>query len=481
MAVILVHFIHAWKTLLYSYLALAVTYYHKALGRTAVGPAHGSLTVTDNRTKRTYHLPIAHNAVRALDFRQITAAQPGADFVDYVDSGLRIIDKGYLNTACMESSITLIDGKRGYIQYRNHSIEDLFEHNDYEEVIHLLIWGKLPTATQKQTLRQKLAMEMKPHQCVIDVIQAFPPDSLTFPMILAALSAYASVDEGTRATHSKGEPQYLGRPQAVDKAVIRTLAIFATTVALVYCHKRGRAFQPPHPEGSFIGNVLLMMGVVEPNRQKQPPKPNRKIEACFQRLWILYADHEMTNSTAAFLHAASTLTDPLSCCVTGIVSAYGPLHGGAIDIAYQEFEKVGIPANVPTLIAAVKAKKQRLFGYGHRIYKVVDPRTKFIRRLMDEHKDQLRANPLLQVALEIDRVASEDAYFTSRNLKANADLYGCFLYTALGFETDIIVALASLSRTPGVLAHWREAMGQTPMLWRPQQIFTGTVEPAESK
>lgn len=174
MAAILVHFIHAWKKLLYSYLSLIVIYYHRALGRVSVGPAHGSLTITDNRTKRTYHLPIVHNAVRALDFRQITAAQPGADFVDHVDSGLRIIDKGYLNTACMESSITLIDGKRGYIQYRNHSIEDLFEHNDYEDVMHLLIWGKLPTPAQKITLRRKLAAEMKAHQCVIDVIQAFP-------------------------------------------------------------------------------------------------------------------------------------------------------------------------------------------------------------------------------------------------------------------------------------------------------------------
>ncbi|PYI31474.1 citrate synthase [Aspergillus indologenus CBS 114.80] len=477
MVATLIRFLLVWKRLVYSYFSLAVIWCHEALGRTAVGPAHGSLTVTDNRTKRTYHLRIVHNAVRALDFRQITAAQPGADFADHFDSGLRILDKGYLNTACMESSITLIDGKRGYIQYRNHSIDKLFENNDYEEVIYLLIWGKLPTPSQKQTFRRKLAKEMKAPQCVVDVIKVFPPDSLTFPMILAGLAAYASADEGTRATHSQGEPQYLGKGQAVDEAVIRTLAILATTVALVYCHKRGREFQAPQPEGSFIGNVLLMMGVVEPQRRGRAPQPNQKVEQCFQRLWVLYADHEMTNSTAAFLHAASTLTDPLSCCVTGIVSAYGPLHGGAIDLAYQGFEKVGIPANVPTLIAAVKAKKQRLFGYGHRIYKVVDPRTKFIRRLMDEYHDQLQANPLLQVALEIDRVASEDPYFTSRNLKANADLYGCFLYTALGFETDIIVAMASLSRTPGVLAHWREAMGQAPGLWRPQQIFTGAIEP----
>ncbi|PYI11618.1 citrate synthase [Aspergillus sclerotiicarbonarius CBS 121057] len=473
MLAILIHFFLVWKKIIYSYTSLATFSYHKALGRTAVGPAHGSLSIIDNRTKRTYRIPIVRNAVRALDFRQITAAQQGADVVDQFDNGLRIVDKGYLNTACMESSITHIDGKRGHIQYRNYSIEELFEHNDYEEVIHLLIWGKLPTPVQKQILRQKLVAEMKPHPCVVDVIHSFPPESLTCPMILAGLSAYASVDEGTRATHSKGEPQYLGKGNTVDEAVIRTLSMLATTIALVYCHKRGRFFSPARPDESFIGNVLLMMGFLEPGTKR--PQPNRKVEKCFEQLWILYADHEMTNSTAAFLHAASTLTDPLSCCITGIVSAYGPLHGGAIDLAYKEFETVGTPENVSTLIADVKAKKQRLFGYGHRIYKVVDPRTKFIRQLMDKHRDEVQTNPLLKVAMEIDRVAGEDPYFTSRHLKANADLYGCFLYTALGFETDIIIAMASLSRTPGVLAHWREAMGQSPGLWRPQQIFTGAV------
>lgn len=201
----------------------------------------------------------------------------------------------------------------------------------------------------------------------------------------------------------------------------------ATTIALVYCHKRGRKFTPADPNGSFIGNVLLMMGFVD----ERTGKPDPKIERCFERLWILYADHEMTNSTAAFLHAASTLTDPLSCAIAGIVSAYGPLHGGAIDAAYAGFKTVGTPENVHRLISDVKAKKQRLFGYGHRVYKTTDPRVKFIRELIDEHKEEVKKNPLLNVALEIDRIAGEDKYFTSRKLKANADLYGCFLYTAL--------------------------------------------------
>lgn len=156
------------------------------------------------------------------------------------------------------------------------------------------------------------------------------------------------------------------------------------------------------------------------------------------------------------------------------MSTYGPLHGGAIDIAYKAFEDLKCPENVPTLIADVKAKKQRLFGYGHRIYKTVDPRTKFIQSLIDNYREDVKSNLLLQVAMEIDRVVKEDPYFTSRKLKANVDLYGCFLYTALGFETDIIIAMTSLSRAPGVLAHWRESMLEKPaLLWRPQQIFTG--------
>lgn len=154
---------------------------------------------------------------------------------------------------------------------------------------------------------------------------------------------------------------------------------------------------------------------------------------------------------------------------------------GAISMAYGEFKKIGSVDRVPALIAAVKAKKQRLFGFGHRIYKTVDPRTRYIRQMINEHIDESRLEeiPFLKVALEIDRIASADDYFTSRNLRANADLYGALLYTAMGFETDIIVAMAALSRVGGSMAHWREAMGQSPMLWRPQQVFTGSVTRAD--
>ena len=246
-------------------------------------------------------------------------------------------------------------------------------------------------------------------------------------MILAGLAAYTALDDGTKAVHGSSKPYYLGHPEIVDEAVIRTLARLATTVALVYCHKRGKKFTPVDPDESYIGNVLLMMGLVE----EKTKKPNQKMERCFERLWILNADHGMTNSTACFLSTASTLTDPLSCSIAAIASAYGPLHGAAVEMAYREFDRVGSIENVPKLIADVKAKKFRLFGYGHRIYKRVDPRGELVRQLIEENRDEIEKNPFLRVAMEIDRVAGEDPYFTSRNLKANADLYGCFLYTAL--------------------------------------------------
>ena len=201
----------------------------------------------------------------------------------------------------------------------------------------------------------------------------------------------------------------------------------AVVVALTYCRQRNRELTLPKPDGSFISNVLLVMRFVNGTTNS----PKLSVVSSLEKLWILYCDHEMTNSTAAFLHVASTLANPISCCLAYAASGNGPLHAGAVDLAYKSFAELRTPENVPAMIADVKAKKYRLFGYGHRIYRAVDPRTKFIRAMLEEHKDTGRQNPLLSVAIEIDRIASTDSYFTSRNLNANADLYGCFVYTAL--------------------------------------------------
>ena len=239
-------------------------------------------------------------------------------------------------------------------------------------------------------------------------------------MILAGLSAFAASDKIISATRHQQNPMFHGNLEVSDQALMRTLAYMSSTVALIYCHKNGKAFTRPESGRSLLGNLLLMMGVTDP-----------RVEKCLNKLWILYADHEMTNSTAAMLHAASTLTDPLSVSIAGIVSAYGPLHGGAIDLAYDAFRQIGKSENVPFFIEGVKRKKLRLFGYGHRVYKTRDPRASLIEELMQEHRESVDANPLLRIAMAIDKVASEDPYFVERGLKANADLLGCFLYTAM--------------------------------------------------
>lgn len=246
-------------------------------------------------------------------------------------------------------------------------------------------------------------------------------------MIIAGLSAYVASDPESQAIHG-GEKQYLKDMKAVDKAIIHSLAAAAVVNALVYCRRHERKHTPADPNSSFVGNILLMMGFVDESTRK----PDEKAVKGLERLWVLYADHEMANSTAAFLHVASTLTDPISCIIASTCSGFGPLHGGAIDLAHKLYKRTGTPENVPQLIADVKAKKFRLSGYGHRVYRSIDPRSRLMRSMLEEQlSEEVKGNRLLAVALEIDRVASQDRYFTSRNLKANADLYGTFIYTTL--------------------------------------------------
>lgn len=245
-------------------------------------------------------------------------------------------------------------------------------------------------------------------------------------MILAGQAAWTSAEPTALPAHM-GKELYLGKLDAVDPQIIRSIAALASIIAIAYCHRYNRPFTHPKPKGGFIENVMLMMGMVDATTGEPDPKRAK----CLEKLWILYADHEMTNSTAAFLHVASSLSDPFTCDIASVAAAYGPLHGGAINIAYQMIQTVGSVENIPKLMEDVKAKKMRLYGYGHRIYRTTDPRLKVIKDILAELKDDVEKNEFLAVAMEIDRVASTEPYFTSRKLYANADLFGGFVYTAL--------------------------------------------------
>ncbi|KAI1170164.1 citrate synthase [Nemania sp. FL0916] len=424
------------------------------------------LEVVDSRTGKSYKIPIDDGYVRAADIAKITAPERSPVKENgngpEISRGLRVIDQGYQNTACVESSITYIDGHRGIIRYRDFNIEQLFNDYVYEDVMHLIVWGHLPTQAEKDHVRAGMAFAMNPPESVTKVISAFPRDAETMPMIIAGMSAFASSDETICATRHTQKAMFQGRLDVADAALVRTIGYMATTVALIYCHKNEKEFTAPDPSLSLIANLLRMMGLTE----------NPKIEECLNKLWILYADHEITNSTAAVLHAGSTLIDPVSAAMAGIICGYGPLHGGAIDLAYEALATIGIPERVPYFIEGVKRGKGRLFGYGHRIYKTRDPRLNLIEALMGKYKEEVENNPLIRVSLAIDKYASQDPYFIERNLKANADLMGCFLYTAMDFEPEMIMAITAISRLPGALAHWRESLTQPVKLWRPMQKYT---------
>ncbi|KAI0103490.1 putative citrate synthase [Daldinia grandis] len=419
------------------------------------------LDVVDSRTGKSYTIPIKGDYIRASDVARIGAPDSKEDLATSLKARpLHIIDNGFQHTACMESSITHIDGVRGTIRYRDFPIEILFHQYVYEDIMHLIIWGSIPTQQKKDHVREVMSNAMNPSQSVKDVISAFPRDAETFPMIIAGMSAFAASDRTICKTRHQQSAMFHGHLDVADAALARTIGYLAATISLVHCHKSGKQWQAPEPTRSLLQNLLLMMGIADP-----------QVEKCLAKLWILYADHEMTNSTAAVLHAGSTLIDPVAAVTAGIICGYGPLHGGAIDLAYEAFRQIGTAERVGPFIERIKAKGGRLFGYGHRVYKTRDPRVALIEELLEEHQDAVNANPLLRVAMAIDKYANQDAYFIERGLKANADLMGCFLYTAMGFDTDMIIAITILSRTPGALAHWRESLTQPVKLWRPQQKY----------
>lgn len=257
-------------------------------------------------------------------------------------------------------------------------------------------------------------------------------------MITAGLAAVQGSQKNDIPAHM-GKNLYLNNPKLVDRQIVKVMADLAVVSAAAYCHHEGRPFHEPDSKYSYIENLLHMMGLIDTDTGA----PNAHYVSCLERLWTLVADHEMTCSTAAFLQTASSLPDPFSCLISAINAGYGILHGGAIEVAYKNIADVGSVDKVPGKIETVKSGKERLFGYGHRIYKVVDPRSIFIREILEELGEEAKADPLLKVALEIDRIASTDEYFTSRKLNPNADLFASFAYKAMSVFSVAMSLIAS--------------------------------------
>ncbi|KNG47271.1 citrate synthase [Stemphylium lycopersici] len=380
-----------------------------------------------------------------------------------------VYDPGYKNTAVRKSRTTHIDGNKGELSYLGHSISHLFQNHDYEEVAHLLIWKQFPTAAQKQQFRKNVAREMVPSDSVVRIIQDFDPSTEAYLMIAAGLCAWAASKPECIPVHA-GDGLYLGNSEATDAAIYRSIAALMTVTAIVSCCKEKTPFVADvDPTVSPIDNMLRMMKRVDAHGNV-----DQKTSTTVNKLCILFADHEMTNSTAAFLHAASSLSDPISSSASAILASQGPLHAGAIDLAFRRFAQIrDARGGVKKHLEDAKAGRCRVMGVGHRVYRTVDPRITHLKQLLEQFAVEIAGNPLLEVAMEIEHAVQADEYFTSRNLGINVDLYGSFVYAALGLHSSIFTPMAIIARSAGIYSYWRESMHEVPCLWRPRQVYTG--------
>ncbi|OGM47738.1 citrate synthase [Aspergillus bombycis] len=429
----------------------------------------GILHIIDSRTKQRYEIPIRRNVISAIDLKSIEAPAAGTDRADHVAGGLRVHDPGLQNTTVIESAISYSDHERGVLLFRGYTLAQLWD-SDVEDMLHLLVWGTYPTWQQKKDLNRKLTDQMLAvPESVHRTIRGFPQATSPLPLILAGLSAYLACFPDTipALTHAN---LYQGNLRNVDHAVIRTVAAYGVIFGLANSHRKGIDFQPPSPENSYCENVFAMAGLVDPASSR--PDPIKL--SCFRRFAILNADHGMALAAFATLVTASSLTDPISCLISAVAAAYGPLHFGATVSAQRTLRDIGSIDKVPEFIEDVKAGRTKLFGYGHRSYKGYDPRVRPIQSILKDL--DLSSNNHLEITERIEEIASADDYFRRRGLYPNADFYGNFVFTAIGFDPDMIPAAMLTQRIIGIMAHWREYMLTHGKLFRPSHIYTGETE-----
>jgi citrate synthase len=420
----------------------------------AGGEASGdTLTVTDNRTGKTYEIPIDDGTIRATELRKIKT--------DEDDFGLMTYDPAYMATASCRSAITFIDGEKGVLQYRGYPIEQLAEKSNYLEVAYLLIHGELPTRGQLDEWDHLITIHTFVHENVKEFMQGFRYDAHPMGMLLASVSALSTFYPEAAAIKDP-ESRYI--------QVIRLLAKMPTLAAFSYRHNRGMPYVYPDNDLSYAGNFLSMIYKVA--ELKYEPDP--RLEHALDVLFILHADHEQNCSTSAVRSVGSSQVDPYSSVAAGVAALYGPLHGGANEAVLRMLKRIENKENIPDFIKSVKSGDDKLMGFGHRVYKNFDPRAKIIKKAVDEVFEVTGKNPLLQIATELEQIALEDDYFISRKLYPNVDFYSGLIYEALGMPVEMFPVLFAIGRTSGWIAQWLEMIDDPEQkIARPRQIYTG--------
>ena len=412
-----------------------------------------TLTITDNRTGKQYHIPITDGAIRATDLRQVKLADD--------DPGLLTYDPAFMNTAACRSRITYIDGDTGILEYRGYPIEQLAEHSTYLETAYLIIFGELPTEAQLEEWIHSITLHTMLHENIKKLMEGYQYDAHPMGVLLSTIGAFSTFYPDAKNIFDE---------QSRKKQIHRLIAKVPTIAAYAFRHSIGRPYNYPDNDLSFTGNFLNMLFKMTELKYHASPVLERALDVLF----ILHADHEQNCSTSAMRGIGSSHVDPYSAMAGAAAALYGPLHGGANEAVLRMLNEIGSIQNVPGFIKRVKAGEGRLMGFGHRIYKSYDPRAKIIKRTADEVFAVTGRNPLLDIALELERIALEDEYFVKRRLYPNVDFYSGLIYQAMGFPVTMFPVLFAIPRTAGWIAQWEEMLlDPEQKIARPRQIYIG--------
>jgi citrate synthase len=412
-----------------------------------------TLTITDNRTGKQYELPIEHGAIRAMDLRQIRTSTD--------DFGLMTYDPAFQNTAACRSRITFIDGDKGVLLYRGYPIEQLAEQSSYLETAYLILFGELPVASELESWEHEITLHTMLHENIKKLMEGFQYDAHPMGIFLSTVGALSTNYPDAKRIYEE---------ESRRLQIRRLIAKVPSIAAYAYRHSIGRPYVYPDNDLSFTGNFLNMLFKMT----ELTYRPHPVLERALDVLFILHADHEQNCSTSAMRGIGSSQADPYSALAGAAAALYGPLHGGANEAVLRMLKEIGSVRHVPDFITRVKRGEGRLMGFGHRVYKSYDPRARIIKQTADLVFGVTGRNPLLDIALELERIALEDDYFVSRRLYPNVDFYSGLIYQAMGFPVDMFPVLFAIPRTAGWLAQWDEMLRDADQkIARPRQIYTG--------
>jgi citrate synthase len=412
-----------------------------------------SLTITDNRTGKQYEIPIQHDTIRALDLRQIK--------VDAEDFGMMSYDPAFTNTASCISRITFIDGDKGILRYRGYPIEELAEKSTYLETAYLILHGELPTRAQLEDWTYHITHHTFIHESIKKFLDGFHYDAHPMGMIISAVAALSTFYPDARNILDQ---------ESRRKQTFRLIGKMPTMAAFAYRHSLGMPYVYPDNELSYTGNFLNMLF----RTTELKYRPNPTLERALDILFILHADHEQNCSASAMRGVGSSEVDPYSAIAAATAALYGPLHGGANEAVLRMLLEIGSVNRVPEYVKQVKSGEKKLMGFGHRVYKNYDPRARIVKRIAYEVFDVMGRNPLIDIALECERIALEDDYFVKRKLYPNVDFYTGLIYQSMGFPVTMFPVLFAIPRTSGWIAQWQEMLlDPEQKIARPRQIFLG--------